>query len=321
MQRDKLDPEILSFIDAMNADWRRYPPLSEMALPQARAAAEEVRARWTKGGPEMAGTRDVVVQTEQGALPIRIYLPQGCETPAPALIYAHGGGFTLFSLETHDRLMREYAAQGGFAVVGVDYPLAPEAKFPRALDLITELVLRLHAEGAAYGVDGARLALGGDSAGANFAVAACLRLRDRDRLGAVKAILSNYGGFKVGCSDAAEAAYGGPDSILSRAESHYYFGNYLNSASEARDPYACPINANLAGLPPSFLVIAEHDIVAEHNTEMADRLRAAGVDAAHKVYRGATHSFLEAMSISALAREAIADGAAFIARRLGTRCA
>lgn len=321
MQRDKLDPEILSFIDAMSADWRRYPPLSEMALPQARAVAEEVRARWSKGGPQMASTRDAVVETAKGALPIRIYHPPGCAAPAPALIYMHGGGFTLFSVDTHDRLMREYAAAGGFAVVGVDYPLAPEAKFPWALDLITELVLHLHTRGADYGVEGTRLALGGDSAGANFAVAACLRLRDRDRLGAVKAILSNYGGFKVGCSDAAEAAYGGADSILSRAESHYYFGNYLNSASEAHDPYACPINANLAGLPPAFLVIAEHDIVAEHNIEMAGRFRAAGVDAAHKVYRGATHSFLEAMSVSALAREAIADGAAFVARQLKAQCA
>jgi acetyl esterase len=276
-----------------------------------------VRAPWTKGGPMMASTHDHLVQTAKGEIRIRVYAPHARETLAPALIYAHGGGFTLFSVDTHDRLMREYAALGGFVVVGVDYPLSPEAKFPIALDLITELVRTLHRDGAQFGIDGDRLAFGGDSAGGNFAVSACLRLRDRDELSIVKALLSNYGGFAMGCSDEAEAEFGGASAVLSRAESHYFFGNYLNHPGEADDPYACPINADLRGLPPIFLAIAECDIVAEHNVEMTRRLQRAGVEASMKVYRGATHSFLEAMSVSALARQAIADGAAFIANHLG----
>ncbi|HVK80773.1 MAG TPA: alpha/beta hydrolase fold domain-containing protein [Verrucomicrobiae bacterium] len=316
MLRDRIDPELQAFNDAVSADWRKHPPLETLTPPEARAVAEQVRARWTKGGPGMASTHEHLVQTEKGQIRVRIYVPRERNTPAPALIYSHGGGFTLFSIDTHDRLMREYAAAGGFTVVGVDYPLAPEAKFPIALDLVTERVRTLHRDGARFGIDGERLALGGDSAGGNFAVSACLRLRDRGELPIVKALLSNYGGFAVGCSDEAEAEFGGPNAVLARDESYYFFGNYLNHPDEARDPYACPINADLRGLPPIFLAIAECDIVAEHNVAMAQRFRDAGVDAASKIYRGATHSFLEAMSVSALAREAIGDGARFIAHRL-----
>lgn len=319
MRRDAIDPDILGFLDTMSAEWRRHPPLAQMSVAQMRAVAEQVRAPWTRGGPEMAETRDLTLETPKGPIRVRLYRPHGIAGPAPALVYAHGGGFTLFSVDTHDRLAREYAAQGGFAVVSVDYPLSPEAKFPVALDLIVELTLWLGRQGGAWGLDGGRLALGGDSAGANFAVSTCLRLRDRGELGRVRGLLSNYGGFAVGCSDEAEALYGGPDAILNRAESLYFFGNYLNDPAEANDPYACPISADLTGLPPIFMAIAEYDIVAEHNRLMAARLRDAGVEVADKVYRGATHSFLEAMSVSALAREAIADGAAFIAGRLEAR--
>jgi acetyl esterase len=239
-------------------------------------------------------------------------VPEGVAEPAPALVYLHGGGFTLFSIDTHDRIMREYADRGGFAVIGVDYPLSPEAKYPVALDRIEALMLWLKAQGGALGIDPARMAIGGDSAGTNLSFATTLRLRERGEIGIIRAILSNYGYFSTGISDEAEARFGGPGSIMDRAEALQYFANYLNGPDEANDPFACPIHADLAGFPPVFLVIPENDVLAEQSTAMEARLRAAGVAAHSKVYRGATHSFLEAMSVSALAREGLQDGAAFI---------
>jgi acetyl esterase len=312
----ELEPGIRRFLEEMRADWRLYPQFESLPFPEQRAVAARLRARWTAGGPEMARTIEQVIDPGAGELRIRVYLPEGVAEPAPALVYLHGGGFTLFSIDTHDRLMREYAALGQFAVIGVDYPLAPEAKYPVALDRIEALMLWLQDHGGAFGIDPARLAMGGDSAGANLSFATTLRLRDRGRHGIVRAILSNYGGFSTDLSDEAEARFGGPGSIMDRAEAEQYYANYLNGPADRRDPFACPINADLAGFPPVFLVIPEYDIVTEQSIAMDARLRAAGVDTSSRVYRGAIHSFLEAMSVSGLARQAIADGADFIRDKL-----
>ena len=174
-----LDPEIQTFVEAMGKAWASHPSFTTLPLAEARRVAEIVRAPWTAGGPAMARTEELAVPTGQGPLRIRIYDP-GALHPAPALIYLHGGGFTLFSIDTHDRLMREYAAAGGFVVIGVDYPLSPEARYPKALDMIVGLVDWLAINGKSIGVDPRRVAIGGDSAGGNLSLATCLRLRDRD---------------------------------------------------------------------------------------------------------------------------------------------
>jgi acetyl esterase len=316
MDLNDIDPDIRRFVAAMRDDWKQFPPFDTMSFPQQRAAAEKVRARWRQGGPAMAQTQDLVVDPGAGELRLRIHRPVVCEAALPALIYIHGGGFTLFSIDTHDRLMREYAARGGFAVIGVDYPLAPEAKYPVALDRIEALVLWLRRNGHRWKIDPLRLALGGDSAGGNLSFATCLRLRERGELAGVQAVLSNYGGFSPRISDAAEARFGGPGSIMDRAEAQQYWANYLRSDADADDPQACPILADLRQFPPVLLVVPELDIVAEDSLTMHQKLKAAGVPVRCRVYPGAVHSFLEAMSISALASQAIDDGARFIARHL-----
>lgn len=311
--RQALDPGIRAFIDTMRADWASFPAAETLPLPALRAAAERVRARWTAGGPAMAETVEHVIATDAGDVRIRVYRPEGAGQASPALIYLHGGGFVLFSLDTHDRLMREYAGRAGVAVIGIDYPLSPEARFPAALDRIGAAVRWLADRGASIGIDPERLAIGGDSAGANLAVAAAVDLRGRVRL---RAILSNYGFFSTIVSDDAEARLGGPDALLHRDELLGYARNYLEHDAQAADPRAFPLSADLAGLPPTLLLIPELDVLAEQSVSMAERLAAAGVAAETIVYPGATHSFLEAMSIADVARRGIADGAAFLARHL-----
>ncbi len=176
------------------------------------------------------------------------------------------------------------------------------------------LWLRSHAH--EWNIDPERLAMGGDSAGGNLSFAACLRLRDRGEIASVKAVLSNYGGFSSVISDESEARFGGPGSIMDRAEALQYWANYLRSDSDKNDPFACPLLADLTGFPPVFLVVPELDLVAEHSLAMHRRLQEAGADTTCVVYSGAVHSFLEAMSISSKARKAIADGADFIAGKI-----
>lgn len=311
--RHDLDPGIRIFIETMRADWAAFPPADTLSLPELRAAAERVRARWTKGGPTMAETFDRVVATDAGDVRIRVHRPQGVGPTAPALLYIHGGGFVLFSLDTHDRLMREYAAGAGIVVVGIDYPLSPEARFPVALDRIGAVARWIARAGATIGVDPRRLAIGGDSAGANLAVATAIDLRGSV---AFDAILSNYGFFSTMVSDDAEARLGGEDALLHRDELLGYARRYLADMAQASDPRAFPLSADPGGLPPVLLLVPELDVLAEQSVAMAARMQAAGVAAETIVYPGATHSFLEAMSIADLARRGVADGAAFLARHL-----
>jgi acetyl esterase len=318
MARPELDPEIAGFVERVSMAWAEHPPFETLPIEEARRIAELVREHWRKGGPRMERTTDHVIQTSTGPLRTRLYDP-GVPSPAPALVYLHGGGFILFSLETHDRLMREYAAAGQFAVLGVDYPLSPEARYPKALDQIVELMDWLQQHGAAeMGVDPTRIAIGGDSAGGNLSVATALRLRDRGLAGRLKGLLLNYGAFGIDCSDEAEARFGGPGAVLRRAEMEHYFSSYLGPAGLARpDPYAAPLLAELHGLPPAFLTIPECDLLAEQSHQMAERMRQAGVEVTSMVYPGATHSFLEAMSVAELSRRAIRDGAAWVSAILG----
>lgn len=306
---DDVDPDIRRFVDTLNRGYGEFPDFDTLPLPERRAAAEQVRASWRKGGPDMAKTSEIRI----AGVRARIHHPT--ETGAlPAMIYIHGGGWTMFSIDTHDRLMREYAARAGIAVIGIDYSLSPEAKFPKALD---EIVAAFHwaaTEGRSFGIDPDRIALGGDSAGANLAVAASLALRAAGvRL--PSGLLLNYGAFGP-AHLASYGLYGGPDYMLTVAEMDRFWTNYTRAPSELENPLVAPILANLEGLPPTFMAVAECDILADVNRAMAARLAAVGVEVEERVYAGATHSFLEAVSISALATRAIDEAAEWLARTL-----
>jgi len=216
--------------------------------------------------------------------------------------------------DTHDQLMREYAARAGVMVAGLDYSLSPEAKFPRALEETVEAIRWLRREGGAHGWNANRLAVGGDSAGANLAVAASLRLRDL-ALPPLAAMLLNYGVFDPEESD-SYARYDGPSYMLTAAEMRTFWSNYVRDERDLQDPLAAPLRADLRGLPPAFLVTAECDILQSANCTMAERLRAAGVAVEARVYRGATHSFLEAVSISSLAERALEESSTWLGGRL-----
>lgn len=311
-----IDAELQQFVDAIERDYAQYRAASNPSLQQARVTAEKVREPWARGGPVMARTSDHQLGLGQRTLRLRLFEPE-TKTGTPALVYLHGGGWTLFSLDTHDRLMREYAARTGFKVLGVEYSLAPEFSFPVQLDEVAATLDWLRAAGQDLGIDPDHLAIGGDSAGANLAISSCLRLRATHQLQAVRAMLLNYGVYDPAGSHTA--AWSGRDSHLplTVAEMAGFWNNYLPRAFDHSNPLANPLLADLEGLPPTFLVVAECDILLGENLQLAQLLEQAGVATTAVVYRGATHSFLEAISVSALSERALAESSDWLQETIG----
>jgi acetyl esterase len=306
-----LDPEIKQFIDNVISRGRELSAGRELTWPQRREIAEQTRAPWVRGGPAIARTSTVTADTGVGPVRLRVYDPAPGHSK-PTFVFMHGGGWSLFSLDTHDRVMREFAHRGGMVVVGVDYALSPEHRYPTALNQVVAVVRWLHDKGSTLGLDGTRIAIGGDSAGGNLSMGAALRLRDAGQGDLLKAVLSIYGGSTPDCSPASRQRYGTEEDMLTATEVDTFWDNYIGHVGDRRDPYAATSLAPLHGLPPVFLVIAECDILAEQNLLMAGRLLEAGVQVQAKVYPGAPHSFIEAVAVSRLANQAIDDGVAFL---------
>ncbi|MBS0567072.1 MAG: alpha/beta hydrolase fold domain-containing protein [Proteobacteria bacterium] len=311
---DSLDPQIRRFVDALARAWAEYPAMNSLPVAEKRRIAEIVRAPWRRGGPEMAETREISLPTRHGPVRARTYRPAVGAAVQPGIVYLHGGGWMMFSLDTHDRVMREFAARARATVVGIDYALSPDVKFPFALEQIVDAVRALREQAADLGLDVARLAIGGDSAGANLSVATSLVLRDLGASQWLRGMLLIYGCYAPEISDAAANGFGAEGNLLTAAEMASFWFNYLERPGEARNPLVSPMRAELAGLPPAFLIGAQCDVLAEQSIAFAAKLRAAGVSADLVEYPGATHSFLEAVSVSELADRAITDGAAWLSR-------
>jgi acetyl esterase len=316
---DPMEPDIRRFVDAVTAAYARHPNFDTLTLTARRAVAEQVRAPWAAGGPGLAHGDDIDVPTREAGANVRVrVLCPALDGDLPALVYLHGGGWTMFSLDTHDRLMREYAARAQVVVIGVDYALAPERRFPVAIDQVTDVVQWLAQPGVLPGVDPRRLAIGGDSAGANLAMATALRLRDLGKADLLRALLINYGAFDPMPSYHSYEAFGDGRYLLSSDEMKQFWNNYLRDARDARDPLAAPIVAGLAGLPPAFFAITELDVLRDENLRMAERLRDAQVDVTQVVYPGTVHSFLEAVSIAAVSNTALDDTSTWLRTQLAS---
>lgn len=314
--RDDVDPEIRRFVDAMGAAYALHGPFDRLTPTEQRKVCEQVRAPWRQGGPAMASIQELSVPTQRGPARVRIYDPRATSSPKPALIYLHGGGWTLFSIDTHDRVMREYAHRAGVVVVGVDYSLAPEAPFPAALEQVVDVVRWLTRGGGGPGVNPQKIAIGGDSAGGNLSVCSALVLRQAGEGDLLKALLLIYGGFDNEPSPEADRRYGGPGYMLTPEERVTFWRNYVPEAKDMQNPLARPILADLRELPPAMLVVGQCDILIDQNRRMAERFEEAGVPVRLNVYAGATHSFIEAMSIAEVARRALQESSEWLNQTL-----
>jgi acetyl esterase len=308
-----LDPQIQRFVDEMAADAAKYPRRDTVSIAEGRDIAEKVRAPWAAGGPVMASTTERTIPTRHGDVLLRIYKPKDLRTSA-AMFYIHGGGYVLFSIDTHDRLMREYAERGGMVVIGINYTRAPEAQFPQPIEECIDATKWISAHAAELGFDPAQLFIAGDSAGGNLSLNTCMALRDEGRQ-LVRGMVLNYTGFSTNLYRDSVVRYGAGQHGLSLHMMVWFFRNYLSRPEDHADPRMNLLAADLHDIPPVFNVITECDPLYDDCMDMTTLMQQQGVDVTAKVYKGTVHSFLEAVSVADVAGEAFDDTVRWIASR------
>jgi len=280
-----LDPQAALFLQ-MAAD---APPLDTITPDAARQAVVETIP--VTGEPAtLASVEDTAITTATGTVPVRVYRPS-LAPGLPVSTYFHGGGWVIGDLDTHDRVTRDLAAASGAVVVAVDYRRAPESPFPAAYDDCLGVVQRLLEDGAGLGVDPARVAVAGDSAGGNLAAVACQRLR-----GVGSGIAHQVLIFPV--TDAA--AVGATASYREFGEGHFlttrdmaYFVRSYAGRTDPADPRISPIRAaDLSGLPPATVLTAECDPLRDEGEAYARDLERAGVEVTLRRFDGQVHPFV-----------------------------
>jgi acetyl esterase len=309
---ERWDPQMRAAQEAASLAAAAYPPIRlEMPFQPQRDTNDAFALLTARGGPDMAQTSDRWAFARGRRVLCRVHKPVTVDNLA-ILVYFHGGGWVWSSIDTRDRLAREYAAGAGIAVVSVDYALSPEAVFPQALDECAGVVEWLAKYGTDWGLDCSRMVVGGDSAGGNLAFATALKLRDTGGP-ALRGILALY---PVCDSDVTTPSYRefGSGHVLTDEKMRFYWSAYAPHAMT--DPLAAPLRAELAGLPPVLVQLAELDVLRSEGESMAARLEAAGVPTALEIFPGVIHGFMRATETVATARNAVARAAEWLKSRL-----
>lgn len=312
---DDWDPEMLASHQAYLEAAARLPPivLARPFDPQ-RAINDALAMTMAEGGPAMAETTERWVSGRGRRILCRVHKPVAAER-LPVLVYFHGGGWVWSSIDTHDRLTREYAAGAGCAVVSVDYALSPEAVFPQALEECAAVVRWIGAHGAEWGLDPGRIVLGGDSAGGNLALGTALYLRDAGGP-ELRGILALYPVCDADFTRPSYRQFGPGGYFLTEEKMRFYWSVYAPEDATRRNPLAAPLLANLTGMPPTLVQVAGLDVLRDEGEALAEKLEAAGVETTLEVIPGVIHGFLRATGRVAKARDTVASGSRWLADAL-----
>lgn len=313
IENPRWDPEMRAAQAAFEAAAAAYPPIRlEFPFEPQRAINDALVLLSAVGGPVMADITDRWVAARGRRILSRLYRPR-TDGVLPALVYFHGGGWVWSSIDTHDRLAREYAAAGEVAVVSVDYALSPEAVFPQALEECAAVVHYLAEHGADWGIDPERLLVGGDSAGGNLALATALLLREQ-RGPALRGILAVYPVCDAGLDTPSYREFA-DGYVLTAEKMRFYWSVYAPREADRLHPLAAPLRAELTGLPPVLVHLAELDVLRSEGEQLAEKLATAGVTVACEVFPGVIHGFLRQTARVARAREAVAKAGAWLRQR------
>jgi acetyl esterase len=302
--RSLLTPAMHQLLDRMART--RQLPLHALTPQQARQVYEMGSGMLDIPGHKLARVEELSIPTRDGAtIAARLYAP--AQERLPVLLYFHGGGFTIGSVATHDALCRHLSHLAHCAVVSVDYRLAPEHKFPTAADDAWDALQWLAREATALGLDGTRIAAGGDSAGGTLAIVCAIEARDAGLPLTLQLL------FYPGCAahqDTPSHQTFAEGFVIGEEQISYFFNHYVNSTADREDWRFAPLLApDVEGLAPAWIGLAECDPLVDEGVLYADKLRAAGVRVDLEIYRGVVHEFIKMGRAIPEALQAHADAA------------
>jgi len=276
---------------ALLANIRRAnrPPFHSLDVLEARAAYEAAAEILEPPRAPLARVEDIAIAAADGT-PLRARVYANSAAVLPVLLYLHGGGFTIGSLETHDSLCRQLALRSGAAVVALEYRLAPEHRFPVAVEDAWSAMRWLAAGAHRLGLDGTRLAVGGDSAGGTLAAVCAIHARDIGLPLRHQLLITPGATAHADTPSHRRFARG----FLLDAESIAWFFDQYIDYDDRRDWRFAPLEADdLDGVAPACVLLAELDPLVDEGLAYADRLRAAGVPVELELTRGVTHDFIK----------------------------
>jgi acetyl esterase len=287
-----------------------HPPLHTVPARQAKAAYALGAEVLDVPRVALARVEDFTLPARDGhLLPARLYAPSSAVLPV--LLYFHGGGFTVGSINTHDILCRELCRLSGAAVVSLDYRLAPAHQFPTAAedcwDALVWIAKFATQLGLDAGINGARIAVGGDSAGGTLAIQCALRARDAGMALALQLL------FYPGCAahqDTPSHRRFASGFVLDAPAITWFFTHYIRTEADREDWRFAPLLADdFSHLPPAWIGLAECDPLVDEGVQYGDALRAAGVAVDLEIYRGVVHEFIKMGRAIPEAKQAHADAA------------
>ncbi|WP_170312853.1 alpha/beta hydrolase [Prescottella subtropica] len=277
-------------------------------LPLARSRAQiDMESRLVSGRPLPMDVRPVTIPGPDGSIRARMFRPDGLPAAAPLLVYFHGGGFVLGSLDSHDSVCRFLARHADVAVLAVDYRLAPENPFPAAADDAVAAFRYAVEHAAELGIDPGRVAVAGDSAGGNLAAVVSLLTRADAVRPAFQLLFFPW--LDMTSKRDSYRSFG-DGYFLTEAQMDWYTGHYVPEVADRTDPRASPLLADdLTGLPPAYLALSGFDVLRDEGIEYAERLRSAGVPTTLRVHDGLVHAFVNLTGYGRAGTDALREAA------------
>jgi len=310
-----IDPQIVPIIERMIGVMADRGPIGSVAPPEMRQRFNEDVSGWNLELPDIHSTEDFNIEYEAGHVPVRLYDPADRDTQLPCLIFIHGGGWIVGDLDTNERTLRLLALESGIRVLSVDYPLAPENKFPAGLDACVAVTRWIRENGAQWGIDPERLAIGGDSAGGNLALATALDLRNAGE-NWLKLGLMIYPALSPHADSESHRNFGQGEYGLGTDAMHYFWGAYLADETQKSDPRANPLLADMHSMPPMYIVTGGLDALTDDSRRLEQTLKESGVEVEHQHYPGMIHGFFSMALFLDVAQKAVTDAAVALRKTL-----
>ena len=290
----KLDPDTAAILNRIYTNAGAEAPIFTRTPTGARDLINRFLPFYVSAGaPAIPHIEERRIPAASGNIRVRLYDP-GTPAPAPTIVFLHGGGFVTCDIDVYDGVARQLAKRSGMRVVSVDYGLAPEHPFPVPLEDCIAAIRWVASHGGAWGIDPRRIAVVGDSAGGNLALAAMIALRDAGA-SPVRAAALIYGCYAPDLGTISEQAYGGGPYLISGQEMAWYWDHYLSKPADRKNPLAAPLHADLRGLPPLFVTASEFDPLRNDSEMLAEKLKAAGASFDFRLWLGTIHASVNLM--------------------------